>query len=54
VAELEKRVNSAWVVHPNYIFRMAAIWAYWLLGYALVAAIAATIMFVMGLLSPRW
>lgn len=40
VAELESRVNKSWFVGRHFLYRMFAVWGYFLLGYALFAAIA--------------
>ena len=33
IAELEKRVAESWLLAPNTLRRIAAVWAYVLLGY---------------------
>jgi hypothetical protein len=54
LSELERRVRYSWVVHPNFFLRVFAVWGYWLLGYAIIAAIAAGGMFITRLFFPRW
>ena len=39
VAELERRVSKSWLLSPNFLLRVVAIWAYFLLGYLLLLAI---------------
>ncbi len=40
VAELEKRVAGSWLLAPNVLRRILAVWVYLLLGYLGVLAIA--------------
>jgi hypothetical protein len=58
VDELEKRVGRSWVVHKNVFLRICGVWGYWLLGYALIAALgyggAFFVIFVIWLITGRW
>ena len=54
VDELERRVGSSWVVHPNFLLRVFAVFGYWVVGYAILAALAGGVMLLVRLLNPRF
>lgn len=52
VAELEKLVAESWFLRRHTGYRIAAVWGYFLLGYAIVAAIAMPVVLVFEMLFP--
>lgn|GEM_PF-4318876 len=51
LAELERRVSRSWLLNPNFLLRVLAIWAYFLLGYVLILVIFFPIMMLVDWLS---
>jgi hypothetical protein len=49
VSELERQLNYSWVVHPNFFLRSFGVFGYWLVGYAVLAAICGLIGLIIGL-----
>ena len=39
VAELERRVSKSWLLRPNFLSRIVAVWGYLILGYLMIVAI---------------
>jgi hypothetical protein len=46
VVELERRVGHSWVVHPNFFMRVFAVFGYWVVGYAILAAIGGAVVLI--------
>lgn len=43
VAELERQVASSWFLRRNLLWRVIAVWGCFVVGYAMLAAIAAPV-----------
>lgn len=46
VAELEKLVEGSWLLRRSPIYRVVAVWGYFLLGYATLGAIGLFLVFL--------
>jgi hypothetical protein len=52
VAALEKLVAESWFLRRHTGYRIAAVWSYFLLGYAIVAAVAMPFVLVFEMIFP--
>jgi hypothetical protein len=52
VAALERQVARSWFLRQNFLARTFAVWGYFLLGYAMFAAIAVPIVILIERLMP--
>jgi hypothetical protein len=48
VAELEQKVKRSWFVGGNFALRVVAVWAYLLLGYAVMLAVVFGLMAIVA------
>ena len=53
VAELEQTVSRSWF-NGSILRRVLAVWAYFLLGYAAIAAIALGVMSIIAAITGEW
>jgi len=50
VAELERQVSQSWFLRPNFLARVFAVWAYFIVGYAMFAAVVMPLVWIID----RW
>jgi hypothetical protein len=53
VAELERQVSQSWLLRPNFLTRVIAVWAYILGGYFILLAIIAPIFWLLDWIMSR-
>jgi hypothetical protein len=53
VAELERIVAQTWFMRPSFVTKTIAVWAYFFLGYAMMAAVIMPLMFFFDWLTSR-
>jgi len=51
VAELERQVSQSWFLSQNFLARTFVVWAYLILGYAMIAAVIMPIVWLIDWLS---
>ncbi len=54
VIELERRVGVSWFLSNYFLTRVFVVWAYFLMGYAMIFAVVAPVMYLIAWLLPRF
>ena len=52
VADLERQVSQSWFLRPRFLTRVIAVWAYLVVGYIILVAIVAPVVFLIEWLFP--